>query len=212
MSVDESLRELGFHLHEQLLAGNPTATARIAEEFWEYTKQRLTRSFPTLSDPHLIDTAVGDALISYFRRPAQFDPDRLSLPAYLYMSARGDLLNAIEQATRRERKQVSLAEDVEVEADEAEKGVEVPDPYDLEEEMLVNLSPVWRRLGELFPDPVDRELVVLILEGERGTNEFAAVLGIQGQDIEEQARVVKRHKDRLKKTIQRHRTDILSDE
>lgn len=64
-------------------------------------------------------------------------------------------------------------------------------------------------LASCFPTPLARELVVLILEGERGTDVFAAVLGIQGLDLERTARVVKQHKDQLEQ-IQRHRTEILS--
>lgn len=212
MDADGIQRELGLRLHQQLLAGDPTATARVAEAFWEDLEQRLRRQFPSLGDPHLIQTAMVDALESYFRRPTQFDPGRLSLPSYLYMSARGDLLNALKRATVEKRRQVNFAENVEVGDGEAEKGVEVPAPHDLEEEVLARLSPVSRRLDTLFPDAVDRELVELMLEGERDTREFAAVLGVQELAAEEQANTVKRHKDRLKKMIQRHRTELLNDE
>ena len=212
MDADASHRELGLHLHQQLLAGDPTATARIAEAFWGDLEQRLRRQFPSLGDPHMIQTAMVDALENYFRRPTQFDPGRLSLSSYLYMSARGDLLNALKRVTLEKRRQVNFAENVEVEDGEAEKGVEVPALYDLEEEVLARSSPVSSRLDTLFPDAVDRKLVELMLDAERDTREFAAVLGIQGLPTEEQAKIVKRHKDRLKKMMQRHQTELLKDE
>ena len=100
MDADASHRELGLHLHQQLLAGDPTATARIAEAFLPYVEQRLRRQFPPLDDPHMIQTAMVDALQNYFQRPAQFDPDQVkSASSYLYMSARGDLLNALKRVT-----------------------------------------------------------------------------------------------------------------
>lgn len=211
MDAGGSPRELGLRLHEQLLAGDPTATARIAEEFWDYVEKRLTRRYSPLSDPHLIPMAITDALMNYFQRPTQFDPDKSSLPAYLYMSARGDLLNALERG-RAEPKQVSIVESVEVEEDESEEEVEVPAQYNLEAEVLARLSSVPGRLDEVFPDAVDRALVELILESVRDTREFAAVLHIQGLPTEEQAKTVKRHKDRLKKMLQRHQTELLKDE
>jgi RNA polymerase sigma-70 factor, ECF subfamily len=211
MDADASHRELGLYLHRQLLAGDPTATARIAEAFLPYVESRLGLRFPRLDDPHLVQTAIVDAILNYFQRPGQFNPDKSSLRAYLYMSARGDLLNALER-TRAEPQKVNLVEDVEVEDGEAEKGVEVPALYDLEEEVLARSSPVSSRLDTLFPDAFDRKLVELMLDAERDTREFAAVLGIQGRPTEEQAKIVKRHKDRLKKMMQRHQTELLKDE
>lgn len=205
-------RDLGLRLHEQLLANDPTATARIAEAFWQVLEHRLSRGFPSLDDPHLIQTAISDALVGYFQRPTQFDPTRLDLCSYLYMSARGDLLNALKRNTVEKRRLVSIAAHVEVEDDAAETGVDVAAPYDLEEEVLTRLSPVSIRLDVLFPDAVDRELVDLMLAGERDTLRFASVLGIEGLATDEQAKTVKRHKDRLKKMIQRHRAELISDE
>ena len=211
MDADASHRELGLHLHQQLLAGDPTATARIAEAFWRYLNNVFAASFPSLGDPHLVQTAMVDALENYFRRPGQFDPGRLSLHLSLHVGERRSL-ECAEERTRAEPQKVNLVEDVEVEDGEAEKGVEVPALYDLEEEVLARSSPVSSRLDTLFPDAVDRKLVELMLDAERDTREFAAVLGIQGLPTEEQAKIVKRHKDRLKKMMQRHQTELLKDE
>jgi RNA polymerase sigma-70 factor, ECF subfamily len=208
---DTLTREQGVRLHQELLAGNLTATARIAEAFCQAVEARLLLRFPSLSDPHLVPTAVTDAFLNYFRKPTQFDANQLSLPAYLYMSARGDLLNALEAGRVRGR-EISLTQDVELDDAEAENTVEVAANNDLEEEVLAKLTPVFERIDALFTNERDRELVRLLIDGERDTGEFAVVLGIQDQPIEEQARTVKRHKDRLKKMLQRHQTELLEDE
>jgi hypothetical protein len=44
----------------------------------------------------------------------------------------------------------------------------------------------------------------LMMEGERATHTFANVLGILDLPSNEQRKIVKRNKDRIKKIIQRH--------
>jgi RNA polymerase sigma-70 factor (ECF subfamily) len=56
---------------------------------------------------------------------------------------------------------------------------------------------------ETFTDPRDCQLVRLILDGERRTAAYSAILGVQSLDILEQRRIVKRHKDRLTQRLRR---------
>jgi len=64
----------------------------------------LSKRFPRLDDPHFVPTAVEDALLSYFDKPEQFDPQKgLSLFAYLRMSANGDILTEHEKSAIRKR-------------------------------------------------------------------------------------------------------------
>ena len=56
----------------------------------------------------------------------------------------------------------------------------------------------------LFADPMDLRLLTLILEGERSTERFARILGLCGLPVKEQRRQVKRHKDRIKKRLERY--------
>ena len=58
-------------------------------------------------------------------------------------------------------------------------------------------------LAELFEDPVDRELAALMIDGERCTEKFAALLGITDLPASQQRKTVKRHKDRIMKILQR---------
>ena len=201
-SRNDPLEAAGRALHQHLLDGDVTATAEIAELFMPIIIGKLRRGYPSLDDPHLIDTAVEDALMNYFARPEQYDPARLSLAGYLRMSANGDLLNLL----KREKAQnyQSLSECVELEDGNVEYGVRVQDDLDLEALMLAHHSPIWQRLSALLPDPDDQRMILLMMEGVRETSVYASVLGISDRSSQEQAQVVKRHKDRIKKTLQRN--------
>ena len=76
----EHPEELGNTLHQLLIGGDVTASAKIAEAFLHSVADKLRKGFPNLDDPHLVDTAVADAFINYFGRPQQYDPTRWSRP------------------------------------------------------------------------------------------------------------------------------------
>lgn len=56
---------------------------------------------------------------------------------------------------------------------------------------------------ETFTDPRDRQIVRLILDGERRTAAYSAILGVQSLEIREQRQIVKQHKDRLTQRLRR---------
>jgi hypothetical protein len=202
-SCSDPLEEAGKALHQRLLNGDVTAPAEIAELFMPVIIGKLHRGYPALDDPHLVDTAVEDALMNYFARPEQYDPAKLSLAGYLRMSANGDLLNLLKRA-KKIQKQQSLSEYVELEDGSVEHGVKVQDDFDLEALVLAHHSPVWQMLSDLLPDPVDQEIVLMMMECVRETSAYASVLGISDCSPKEQAQVVKRHKDRIKRKLQRN--------
>lgn len=183
-------------LHLQFLNEDVTAFARIAEQLLAPLNASLQRKFPA-HDPHLVETAVNDALLAYYHNPQTFDSSKRSLKGYLYMSARGDLLNTIE----REKFPEAF---VELDALATEYEVEIPDGADWQEKIFARHSPVWERVRELLDGPVDQEFVELMLDGERSTLEYARVLGITERPAPEQEKIVKQNKDRLKKFLQRH--------
>lgn len=199
----EQLRHLGNELHQRLLDGDPTAPARIAETFLPLTISLLTKRFSSLSDPHLVGTAVEDALLNYFTRPEQYDPSRSSLVSYLRMAANGDLLNLLKQSQKESARLVSTYS-VELSDQGEEHEVELPDDFDLESWVFNQNSPVWDWLPRFIPDPVDQEIVLLMLNGVRETEIYADVLGLSSLSLADQAKEVKRHKDRLKKKFQRN--------
>ncbi|MGH9822144.1 MAG: hypothetical protein ACREDR_02635 [Blastocatellia bacterium] len=187
------LDEAGLLLHERLLAGDELATAEIAEHFLPQLTHRLAAMFPTLKDPHLLTTAAEDALLSYFSRPTQFDPAKIGLFAYLRMAARGDLLNSLRTP--------KIVELTTLDSEHVLEGLK--DSTDLEDAMIKGDSPLLREVNELIKSPVDRDFFALMADGVRETADYAELLGISDLPAAEQAAVVKRHKDRLKKSLQR---------
>jgi hypothetical protein len=203
VSIPEEFEEVGLKFHQRLLAGDIIAFAEIAEYFLPILTSRLSRFYWNIDDPHLIDTAVEDALLNYQKDPAKYDPEKLPLDKYLYMSAKGDLRNLLVREEKYS-KALSLAEIVELGPSNTEHTIELSDDPDIETQILINLSPTWAELERLFPEPVDRDLLWLMLEGTRESDMFSEALGITNLPGDEQKEVVKRNKDRIKKRILRH--------
>lgn len=195
--------KLGHDLHQRMLDGDVTAPARIAELFMPVVTRKLRRKYPNMNDPHLVDTAVEDAILNYFARPEQYNPVKLGLLGYLRMSAEGDLRNLL-QGEEKEADHLRLNGSVELDDSGTEHRIEVPDDFDLQALVLARNSPVWELLGDILPDAVDQEIVLLMMDHVRETSAFAEVLGILDLSTDEQAAAVKRHKDRLKKKLQRN--------
>ncbi|MGH9752351.1 MAG: hypothetical protein ACREA2_06155 [Blastocatellia bacterium] len=202
MASSANLRQLGEELHARLLAGtSATVTSEIAERFLPLVTSSLKRAFHNLSDQHFVDTAVEDALIDYFDNPARFDPQRAGLFTYLRWRARSRLLNLMAgQKNLFEREKV-----VEVEAAETVYQMTECETADVEQTLAQREldETTWRKLCEIFTDQLDLELVKLMMDGVRETARYAALLGTPNLSADEQASLVKRHKDRLKKAIRR---------
>ncbi len=192
-----------YILHQRLLAGDLTASAEIAEAYLFEIVENLRRKYPNLDDPHLIDTAVEDAFINYFNRPEQYNPQKSNLKKYLEMSAHGDLLNLLKRE-QRHRGDLRLSESVALDGSTPEHGVEVADDFDLEDWVVNKNSPLWQELQNLFPDQRDQEMLLLMMDGVRETGAYVEVLGLSEEQAEEHALIIKRHKDRIKKKIQRY--------
>jgi RNA polymerase sigma-70 factor (ECF subfamily) len=186
-------------LHRRLLAGDLTATAEAAERFLPPVVAALRRRFARLSDPHLIDEAAADAVFSLLTKPDRYDPDKAGLAGYLTMSAAGDLKNRLAAERTRAAKRRDLA--VELLAD-GRKGEET-------ENTPLSGPELRDRLTPLFDDARDLEAAVLILEGVRPTARYAEVYGLGCLTVGEQRKLVKRHKDRITKVLQRHGAEAL---
>lgn len=192
-----------LQLHMRLLAGDPTVSAQLAEIHLPSLITRLSSEFPATADHHFIEMAVHDAIMDYLSHPERYDPAKLPLDAYLRMSARGDLKNHLRRHKASDGSS-RFGEIVELDAVGMEQGVEDVVAPSIDEVLLDRDSPVWDRLSELLSDPVDQEIVLLMMDNVRNTEDYVAVLGIWYLPPDEQAREVKRNKDRLKKRLQRH--------
>ncbi len=191
-------------LHRLLLEGDPTASARIAERHWPRLVERLSACYPNV--PDLVEDAVCQALTDYLLRPTIYDPNCSSLSGFLFMAAKADLLNLLAAEKRRWKHEV-----VELDQDDPdvvfnESGGEYladetanPDRLDLDQDEFE------ARIQQVLPDPRDRQMLALMMDGERRTEAFAQLLGITSLPPAEQKALVKRHKDRIKQRLRRAR-------
>jgi RNA polymerase sigma-70 factor (ECF subfamily) len=185
-------------IHGRLLAGDPVASTELAEAAWKPLVEKLEKTHPLLKHSDFLRDAASDALISYIKHPTQFDPGKRGLFGFLVMAAEGDLRNALAKTIRRKRREIPLA-DVELASAGGKERVEAPGT-----DVRLEAERLRGKIRELFKDPRDREALELLIDGERSTRAFARVWGLEGLPTKEQAREVKRHKDRVKKMLQRY--------
>ncbi len=198
-----SLRNLGLALHTRLINGDRTASAEIAEIFLPHLLQELAHAIERDPDPHTAQQAAIDALWNYLQRPEQYDPTKLSLLSYLVMSAYGDKRNAEDSARRYRRHYADWQSDVADWKGASEYEAEYRDDHDFVEEILRRDSNVYATVAARLPSPTDQYMVELMLESVHRTETYALVLGITHLPAEEQARLVKQHKDRIKVRLRR---------
>jgi hypothetical protein len=189
-------------VHERLLRGDPTASAECAEAVIGPLTKRLEERFTKLRGSDLVADAVTDAVFGYLTRPDQYDPARRSLPGFLAMAAEGDLKNALAKRRRRQAKEVAFDDvDLEVLAGNRLEGIDEPGGEG-------DLGEIRSGIGALFDDSRDRQVAELVLDRERSMEPFARILGLEGLPIDERRREVKRHKDRVKKRLERYGQSI----
>lgn len=191
MSQPTSLEDL----HLQLLANDPSAPAEIVARLFVPICEALRRKYPARQFEELANQAAGDALVSYLKRPEQYDSAKGELSAYLRMSAMGDFKNALRSERNRQEKiqpGVELSQIAGKEEPEADSFLSAIHADELREE-----------IRKLFREERDWELAALIIDQERRTEAFAEILGITHLPMEEQRSEVKRHKDRIKQKLRR---------
>jgi hypothetical protein len=198
----EDLNTTGERLHRELLGGDALAFSKIAELFLPRLVEALSRKFHNISDPHLPNHAVADALLTYLTAPHKFDPARGKLFTYLWVAAQSDLLNHIEA----ERKHaIRKANEKVVELRAAHAVSEAEGEQDPETELLLaeQASLIQMKINNIMWDESDRKIVALMLDGVRETTPYAEILCVSDKPYAEQRVVVKRAKDRIKIALQR---------
>ena len=182
-------------IYSRLLKGDPTAPSEFAESSMGWLLDRLRQEYRNVDD-ELIYDAVTETILALILKPATYDPKRGRLDSYLLMSARADLRNALAREKRRAA-QTIVVDDV---SEVARHGkLEVDDPADL----LPKADGELFKVVQLLQDPVDRAILHLMIDGERRTAVYSRVLRITDLPAEEQRRIVKRYKDRIRKKVQR---------
>lgn len=191
-------------LHARLVDNDPTAAAVLVDLLSEPLINKLKRHPQAKGFQHLVLDAVEDALVSYIKRPEQYQPAKRGLWGYLVMSATGDLLNLVEKERRALAREKPVA-DVEVGGKGRNKIMaSAGSKLDAQgPEYRASMNELREATMRTLVDPRERQVAELIFAGASETSAYAAVLGIEHLPVEEQREQVKRCKDRVTKRLHR---------
>lgn len=187
--------------HERVLAGDPVAFSQLCD--WLYaglvrSTGLRARNHYAYVDPALVEEAVGQALLAYNDQPGAYDPERMPLQAYLAMSAYNDYRNLSSKERRHSARRANITgeDDTELEIADGKQDLEA---------LITRISVQewWPHVRDALNDPHDMQLLVLLVNGVRSTESYARVLGLGELPQDEQAREVKRVKDRIAKRLRR---------
>jgi len=187
-------------LHRRILESDTTAQSELAELIFNELVGIVRNKFPRQEHYEIVVDGCTDAFLNYVERPSQYNPEKgLSLVSYLVMSAKGDVLNYFQRLKRQHSRELQ-AENVELIPFTRNNNVSV-----MLDTVLIE-SEVDTVIKELCLSLQERECLNLMIAGIRNATEFSKVLGIEHLDSGAVRREVKRMKDRIKKRIERHRS------
>jgi hypothetical protein len=189
-------------LQRRLCEGDPLAPAELCLSYLEPLASWLRDNHHTL-DESLLLTAAHEAVLGLIKRPLSCDLSKLDLFAYLRMAAVGDLRNLLRQEGRhhRRREPWNVVENGEEAGncsgreDDPAVLLERAELRQAAEDALRSASANWAE--------AERRVLELMLRGEKRTEKFAAVLGLEGLPFAEQQEEVKRVKERILKRLKR---------
>jgi len=186
-------------LHKRLLQGDRTASEEIARQLLAPLARQLSRKFP-FTDEQIVSDGVTDSILDYCEKPQQFDATRgVPLEGFLHMAARRNVSNLLRGEKRRKARegrygQASLESPVELYVSAGNL---------LQEDKKIRVQRPQGEAITILTDKKDQRIHELRLQGERRTQVFAQILGIDHLPTEVQRRQVKRAKDRIDKLLER---------
>lgn len=184
-------------LHKRLLSFDPVATEELFTIAAPELEKHLRLTFPSLApgvDPDIYLSAVYETLTDYFKSPEKYDPAKSGIMTYLRLACRRDMQNLLAKESRHASGRISL-ESVEF---------SLSDGNDVSDAVADSLDS-QRLVADLTGGMTSEERAVfsLMMEGERSTRVAAEAMNIGHLALEEQAKRVKRVKDRIKKRMRR---------
>lgn len=208
MEIPEPSQGWQQQRHKRILQEDVTAFAELSEYALPHLISFLQQQFPT-QEAHQIEITAVDTLMTYLAMPEKYNPDKLSLFAYLRMSARGDMLNAIDKETRHERRHQAIDDPTLQEQIPSLDLLTQTGELDewLETHTNLTRTELLQKLDDDL-DETDKVMLLLMFDGIRDTSRYAEVMGISDLPQAEQQAQVKRAKDRLQKRLQRFGNEI----
>jgi RNA polymerase sigma-70 factor (ECF subfamily) len=197
--------------HLRLIDGDPLASSDIASAIYPTFIGIFSKKYAGI-EQELIANAVVDAVIAYLKCPQDYPADKgIKLFSYLYTRIKSLTLNYYQKEKARKSREL-LQNDIFSEPQEDLSEEMVPQPEEANVELFDSnieysdekaLLPPAHRLSEIFNDSTDQQMAHLVIVGVRATSQFSSILGIEARSLSEQKVIVKRHKDRIKKRLER---------
>jgi hypothetical protein len=214
-----------FVLHERLVSGDPSSLGEVAKMVLEPLTKQLRQKFPGSSfpqvDDHLLMEKAADALLEYGSAPNQANATSgAGVLGFLTLRATSRVKNALRRERARQRTEGRYAHGlgptvrgepknpVELRLVRGEYGEEPPEervPAPVAKDLAEVLEGRDRRADVLqgVGNELDRRILQMMLDGIRSTAAYSEVVGITELPVEEQRRIVKQHKDRIKAAASR---------
>jgi DNA-directed RNA polymerase specialized sigma24 family protein len=203
MTPSEPPRTWQDRQHHLVVQAHVTAFAELCEAALPHLAYFLRGQFPQF-EHDLHDIVAADVLLAYQQRPRQYDPEQLSLFAYLRMAARRDFLNAIDAKTRQEQRLFAIddpAIQLQLQGDKSPEEALLSDAW-LQEFTDLSREELLADFNQTLPE-TDRQIFALMLSGVRATEPYAALMGLKHLNVQTQRHEVKQAKDRLMHRLKR---------
>jgi RNA polymerase sigma-70 factor (ECF subfamily) len=186
-------------IHRRLLGGSRAASRDLFVKALSPLTGYLANSQPGLDDETRHDIAI-DALLIYLEQPDKCDLGASSLWTYLCLVASRNATDAFRAQVRHHR---LLAESADVVEEWSGRTNNVR-----RTEAAIDARRILEQHGErLTTNETEAKLLQLLLEGEKSTQAFAVVLGLE-PSANDTVVLVKQAKDRLKLRLRRLRSEL----
>lgn len=190
-------------LHHRFLAGEPDASYDTYLHYAARVCAWLRREFRSLGGDSELEGCAIEALADYFAAPRERLERMASARGLVYLAARRNALNLLEQRRRRREREIALEEDSVAETTAARN-----DPVEEALGILpglpdeITVDELWAR-AYASVRPADHRVLDLMLSGDEPLASYAAVLRLETLPREEQEHEVKKAKDRVRAGLRR---------
>ncbi|MGC4043416.1 MAG: RNA polymerase sigma factor [Armatimonas sp.] len=157
-----------------------------------------------------IEDSVSESFFVLIMHPEKFDPTRATLVTFLFTIARNKLIDK----TRAEQRYNIISLDI-LQQEPFSESLFASDEDEVESKAIAHIlfagrdernefrPDVQTWLQKTLPDPRDRALFLLSIEGRLTVGAFVELYEAHTLSLEEQRSEMKRHRDRIKKRVTR---------
>lgn len=194
-----------LELHHAVKNGDDIALSRLYDLLSNAIFRSVRYKFYTVAsrDEALIEEAVTEAFYGYYKNPFTFDPHQCTLEDFLKNAAKRDLLNILQREKKHANRK-DLPEDVELEEKFWNSIIE---SYDSADSTMITdeiMNSVQQLLEHHFTGERDVLLAKIVLLQDVKTEHSSEILQMDHLDITDQRKEAKKHKDRIKKVLERN--------